>query len=119
VPVPAAGVLSVDECRHCGKRVWPGARVFGADSAERELYPWVDEAGNPTCITLAHEPGTATVTEYGTISKSGDRMVWDTAPYIEKVYPLTQRIEDTLLNGGEVYQRRVIVVEDWAEVDAP
>jgi hypothetical protein len=61
----------------------------------------------------------AVVTEYGQIRKSGDAVVWDTEPYIEEVRPLAKRIENTLRMGGEVYRRRVIVVEDWTEVDEP
>lgn len=39
-----------------------------------------------------------------------------TEPYIEEIYPLAQKIEHGQRSGGKVYRRRVIVVEDWAEV---
>jgi hypothetical protein len=62
---------------------------------------------------------TAVVTEYGTQYKGGDRDVWNTEPHVERAYPLAKRIEEALLNGAKVYRRRVIVVQDWAEVSEP
>jgi hypothetical protein len=58
------------------------------------------------------------VTEYGQQFKGGGYQTWNTEPYIEKIYPLADRIEDELQNG-KVYRRRIIVVEDWTEVDEP
>lgn len=55
---------------------------------------------------------TGVAVEYGTVRKSGDWTVWNTEP-------LAERIEHARANGGKVYRRRVIIVEDWAEVDAP
>lgn len=95
-------------CRNCGHEITlddEGASEFGI------------------AIPVAWPCGVAraagVIAEYGTQCKSGDRVVWDTAPYIEKVYPLAKRIEDGRLDGGRVYRRRIIVVDDWAEVAGP
>lgn len=57
-------------------------------------------------------------TEYGTRLSTGGYMTWNTEPYIERVAPLAERIEAELANG-KVFRRRIILVEDWAEVDRP
>lgn len=80
-------------------------------------YRFIDDGKPPQGVTFETVAGVAT--EYGTQRKSGDRVVWDSAPYTEKVYPLAQRIEDARRDGGKVYRRRIIVVDPWDEVDAP
>lgn len=37
-------------------------------------------------------------------------------PEVEQVYPLTEWITHKQRDGGRVYQRRIIIVEDWIEV---
>lgn len=37
-------------------------------------------------------------------------------PETERVYPLTEWITHNQRDGGRVYRRRIIVVEDWIEV---
>ena len=60
------------------------------------------------------------VTEYGVLYSSGGYLLQNPSPEIEKIYPMAARVADQIRNGGHVYQRRVIVVEDWHEViDAP
>jgi prevent-host-death family protein len=71
----------------------------------------------PTAVVVPVAEAGPVVTEYGQVRKSGDCVVWDTAPYIEAAYPLAKRIENTRRDDGKVYRRRVIVVEDWTEVD--
>jgi hypothetical protein len=61
---------------------------------------------------LAGEP----VTEHADLMSGGGYHVWNTEPYIEEIYPLAQKIEDSQRFGGKVYRRRVVVVEDWEEV---
>lgn len=55
--------------------------------------------------------------EYASRLGSGYQL-WNTEPYIERVAPLAERIQLAHQNG-KVYRRRIIVVEDWTEVDAP
>lgn len=70
-------------------------------------------------ITLrAVEVGDGVVTEYGQELKGGGYQTWNTEPYIEKIYPLAEKIKNERRHG-KVYRRRIIVVEDWTEVDAP
>ena len=60
------------------------------------------------------------VTEYALIRKGGEYEVWNTAPYVEAAWPLAKKIEDyQRYQGAKVYRRRVIVIEDWTEVDRP
>lgn len=55
-------------------------------------------------------------TEHAQQTSGGYRVRWDGA---DKVYPLAKWIEDVRRDGGKVHRRRVIVVEDWTEVEAP
>lgn len=54
--------------------------------------------------------------EYG-ILYSGGILVWPNDPEIEEIYPLEDRIRHQIRNGCKVVKRKVIVVEDWEEVD--
>lgn len=58
------------------------------------------------------------ITEYGEELTSGGYQTWNTEPYIEKIYPLAEKIE-AHRKHGKVYRRRIIVVENWTEVDGP
>jgi hypothetical protein len=37
-------------------------------------------------------------------------------PEIERIYPLEQWIPAQQRDGGKIYRRKVVVVEDWTEV---
>lgn len=55
------------------------------------------------------------VTEYAVRLPGGGYHVRN--PEAGKVYPLEEWIDSVVrIDGGKVYHRRVIVVEDWAEV---
>ena len=56
------------------------------------------------------------ITEHAELMSGGGFHVWNTEPYIEKIYPLAEKIKAGQRFGGKVYRRRVIVVEDWTEV---
>ena len=58
------------------------------------------------------------ITEHAELMSGGGYHVWNTAPYIERIFPLTEKIKAGQRFGGRVYRRRVIVVEDWTEVPA-
>jgi hypothetical protein len=58
------------------------------------------------------------VTEYAN-DLSGGWHLWDTAPYMERVAPLVQRIEAARTSGFRIRRRTVIVVDDWTEVTEP
>jgi hypothetical protein len=53
------------------------------------------------------------VTEYAIEMSGGGMHVRNPAPEIEKVYPLAEWIPHNQRDGGRVWRRRVIVVEDW------
>lgn len=57
-------------------------------------------------------------TEYAYSCKSGDMHVWCSDPELLARFPIEGRIRSTQRNGGTVYQRRIVVVDDWAEVPA-
>jgi hypothetical protein len=58
-------------------------------------------------------------TEYAEQMSGGGFHVWNTEPYIEKIYPLAERIQAGWRFGGKVYRRRIHVLQDWTEVHEP
>ena len=58
------------------------------------------------------------VTEYGLLMSGGGFQVRWNDPEIEDIYPTPRWIENTIRTGGHVRRRRVIVVDDWTEVQA-
>lgn len=56
------------------------------------------------------------VTEYSTRMGTGYLV---RGPEAARVYPLAEWIEDKRGDGSKVYRRRIVVIEDWTEVDAP
>jgi len=60
-----------------------------------------------------------TVTEYAVMMSGGGYHVRNGAPEIEEIYPLAQWVKSERRFGGKVYRRRVVVIEDWAEVTKP
>jgi hypothetical protein len=85
---------------------------------ESASYRLFDSEVDPASRAAA-EVVTGITTEYGQQFKGGGYDLWNTAPYVERVYPVAERIKDERRNGGKVYRRRVIVVEDWTEVAEP
>jgi hypothetical protein len=76
---------------------------------------------NPPMASLpptARETRRVIVDEYGELLSSGGYQTWNTEPYIERIYPLAEKIR-AHRRRGKVYRRRIIVIEDWTEVDAP
>lgn len=60
------------------------------------------------------------VTEYGVLMSGGGYRLLDDSPEVERVAPLAARIGAEIRgNGNHVFRRRVIVIEDWAEVTGP
>jgi hypothetical protein len=57
------------------------------------------------------------VTEYGQVMSGGGYEIRWADPQIEEIYPTRDWIANQRRHGGHVYRRRIIVVEDWAEVD--
>lgn len=62
--------------------------------------------------------GQRVVAEYGQLLSSGGYQTWNTEPYIERIYPLAEKIANER-RRGKVFRRRIIVVKDWEEVDVP
>ena len=58
------------------------------------------------------------VTEHAHQMSGGGYHVWNTEPYVLRYCPLEQMIEMRQQDGGKVYRRRVIVVEDWTEISS-
>jgi len=82
------------------------------ESASYRLY---DSEVDPAS-RAAVEVVTGITVEYGEIRRSGDAVVWTNAPEALAAWPHEARIGYVRLDGGKVYRRRVIVVEDWTEV---
>lgn len=58
------------------------------------------------------------VTEHALQMAGGSVQVRYDTPEIEKIYPLAEWITHNQRFGGKVWRRRVIVLDDWAEVPA-
>ena len=56
------------------------------------------------------------VTEHAIEMSGGSMQIRADYDGRERVYPLAQWIPDHQRDGGKVYKRRVIVVDDWTEV---
>lgn len=56
------------------------------------------------------------VVEHGQLYSGGDLLVWARGEDVECVYPPDLRIEHAQRNGGRVFRRRIVVLEDWTEV---
>ncbi len=54
--------------------------------------------------------------EYAQLYSGGNMFVLNDNPEVERVAPMAGRICHILRQGGEVYMRRVIVVEEWEQV---
>lgn len=55
--------------------------------------------------------------EYAIGFKSGDMKIFTDDETVEKIYPLKERIDRARLEGSPVYERKIIVVEDWVKVE--
>jgi hypothetical protein len=93
----------------------PSSVLAAAESAIRDELKSSREV-EPDALARAALEAAGPVTEHAHLMSGGGFHVWNTEPYIEKVYPLAQKIEHGQRFGGHVYRRRVIVVEDWTEV---
>lgn len=56
-------------------------------------------------------------TEHALLMSGGSLQLYDADPAIERVYPMTERIQRSLLLGHKVYRRQVIVLTAWEEVN--
>jgi hypothetical protein len=54
--------------------------------------------------------------EYGILMSGGGYQIRNGHPEIERIYPVAEWIAGEKRTGGHVFWRRVIVVEDWAEL---
>lgn len=55
--------------------------------------------------------------EYGLLMAGGGMQVRNPHPDVERIYPLVEWIRNEQQNGAKVYRRRVVVIEDWTEVE--
>jgi hypothetical protein len=76
-----------------------------------KLFAWAPKMPAPADDAR----GEATV-EYAHEMASGDYHLWNTEPWTDEIYPLADRIRSGQRDYGSVYRRRVVVIEDWAEV---
>lgn len=56
------------------------------------------------------------VTEHAVRLTDGSYTVRNGADYAEEIYPLARWIEGQQRHGGRVYQRKIIVIEEWRAV---
>lgn len=77
----------------------------------------IDERAFAGVDVAETDAATGVADEYGTRLTSGGYQTWNTEPRILERYPLAERIE-LERRHGKVWRRRIIVVEDWAELPA-
>lgn len=82
---------------------------------EKTIRARLTDAGRDAAMWDGYT-GQQAVTEHATMMSSGAMMVRNAAPEIERIYPLADLIIHEQRWAGKVWQRRVIVVEDWKEV---
>lgn len=56
------------------------------------------------------------ITEYGQLMAGGGFHTFNLTPELEAIYPLADRIRAGQMHGGQVYRRRIIVVEEWSKL---
>lgn len=56
------------------------------------------------------------VTEYGLLMSDGGYQIRWGDPEVEKIYPTSRWASHQIRYGCQVFRRKVIVVEDWAEI---
>lgn len=56
-------------------------------------------------------------TEYALLMAGGGMQVRNPHPDVERIYPVAEWIRNERENGAKVYRRRVVVIEDWTEVE--
>jgi hypothetical protein len=93
-----------------------GRVVAKASAHRRRFMPAAPESEPGAGLDLT---GCQLTAEYGTRLGSGGYQTWDTSPRLEEIYPVAKRIEAARRDHGGAYRRRIIVVQDWTEVDAP
>lgn len=78
---------------------------------------WRDFADDAREVLAAALPHAGpVVTEHARLMSGGGFHVRNAGPAIEKIYPLKQWIEHGQRLGGQVFRRKIVVVEDWAKV---
>jgi hypothetical protein len=90
----------------------PGQAAAVADLAV--LADTVNRLGGHLATLRDHDG--EVVTEYATGMSGGGMNVRPDDPEIERAYPLDVWIEHRQRDGGRVYQRRIVVIDDWEEV---
>lgn len=61
-------------------------------------------------------PGPETI-EHAQLCAGDSMLVRSPHPEIERVAPLVERIRAKQRLGGKIYRRRIVVLEDWTEVE--
>lgn len=56
------------------------------------------------------------VTEYAVQYTDGEMKIRNSAPEIDRIFPLADWIKSNQRNGGKVYTRTVEIVSDWKTV---
>jgi hypothetical protein len=57
--------------------------------------------------------------EYGLLMSGGGFHIRSDSPEVERIYPAAEWAAGEMRNGGHVYRRRVVVVEEWVELRHP
>lgn len=105
-------------CTGCGEtRAIRKNGLIGRHTSLGACQDQCEGAGLPPMTDTTVEPSPPlTMVEHATGMSDGSMNVRPDDPDIERIYPLAVWIEHRQRDGGRVYRRRIIVVEDWEEV---
>ncbi len=55
--------------------------------------------------------------EHAQLFAGGSMLVRNPHPDVERIYPVADWIRHEQGHGGKIYRRRIVVIEDWTEVE--
>ncbi|GHH57882.1 hypothetical protein [Lentzea cavernae] len=105
--------------RYLAKQVADAAQRVGVLCGNRDLaLSRAKEAGatDEQLAEAAHVNGQEMV-EHAQRYAGGSMLVRNPHPDIERIYPVPEWIRDEQRNGGKLYRRTVVVLEDWTEIE--
>jgi hypothetical protein len=99
--------------------VGPDGPMACEDALARQTGPDPHSMWRTIALRVVDAALGVVVAEYGVRMTGGEHRTLTTTPRLEGIYPLADRIKAERRDHGKVYRRRIVVVDDWEEVDAP
>lgn len=90
--------------------------TFLCDNRDLALSQAKDAGATEEQLAEAARVDRQDTTEHAQQFASGSMLVRNPHPDIERIYPVADWIRDEQRNGGKIYRRRIVVLEDWTEI---